>query len=246
MDYARHFLALAIEQLQKIADQEAANLQQAARLIADAIADDKDFLTFGSGHSELVAREAMWRAGGLAPTIAIHDHTGGDAERLEGVAALILGHYTLRRGSAMVVISNSGINPVPIEAAMIAKEAGLSVIAITTLAHSQAVPSRHSGGKKLYQVADVTLDTHGVRGDALIELPNTGLRTGATSTLAGVAIMEALITQAAGFLLERGITPPLLVSSNLPEGDAHNLALKERYASRLGRLPIDVADLVRK
>jgi len=78
------------------------------------------------------------------------------------------------------------------------------VVAITTLAHSRSVPSRHSSGKKLYEIADVVVDTHGVRGDAVLELSGTGLKTGATSTIAGVAIVEAIISEAADFA-ERGL-----------------------------------------
>lgn len=233
----------AIALLQKVLQESGPAIEQAAQAVADAIANDKDFLTFGSGHSDLIAREAMWRAGGLAPALAIDDPTGGDAERIEGMAKLILGHYTLRAGSVIVVISNSGINPVPVETAMICKEAGLTVVAITNLAHSQAVPARHSSGKKLYEVANIVIDTHGQRGDTALTLPNSALQTGPTSTLIGVAIMDAITAQAAALLLEQGVEPPVLVSANVPEGDAHNAQLKAKYMSRLARFPIDVADM---
>jgi uncharacterized phosphosugar-binding protein len=241
--YVTKYFEMAATLLQKVLQESGPAIEQAAQAVADAIAQDKDFLTFGSGHSELVAREAMWRAGGLAPTIAIDDPTGGDAERIEGVAKLILGHYTLRPGSVMAVISNSGINPVPVEAALLSKEAGLTVVAITNLAHSRAIASRHSSGKKLYEVADIVIDTHGQRGDAVLSLPNTRLQTGPTSTLVGVAIMDAIIAHAAALLADQGIEPPLLVSANVPEGDAHNAGLKARFINRLTRFPIDVADL---
>jgi uncharacterized phosphosugar-binding protein len=242
-DILEQFQSTVTTQLAAIIKHEGDKLRAGAEAVADAIAADKDFLTFGSGHSDLVAREAMWRAGGLAPTIAIHDHTGGDAERIEGVAKLILGHYTLRAGSVIIVISNSGINPVPVEAAQIAKAAGLTVIAITALEHSQDVPTRHSSGQKLYEVADIVIDTHTPRGDTSLKLPNSGLQTGSTSTLSGVFIMDILVAQAAATLDARGITPPVLMSANVPEGDAHNLALKQRYMERMARFPVDTADL---
>lgn len=230
-------------QLQAIVEQERAHIEAAGKAVADAIAADHNVYTFGSGHSELVAREAMWRAGGLAPMIAIQDHTGGDAERIEGVAKLILGHYILREGGVMIVISNSGINPVPVEAAMIANEAGMKTVALTARAHSDDVLPRHSSGKKLYDVADIVIDTHTPRGDTSVQLPQSGLMTGATSTLAGVFIMDAITVHAAALLDERGITPPVLVSANVPEGDAHNLAIKQRYMPRMARFPVDTADL---
>jgi uncharacterized phosphosugar-binding protein len=242
-DILEQFHTTVVEQLQAIIDSEGDAIRSAAHVVAGAVAADKDFMAFGSGHSELVAREIMWRAGGLAPALAVHDHTSGDAERMEGIAKLILGHYTLREGGVMVVISNSGINPVPVEAAQIAKSARMTVVAITALQHSKAVPARHSSGQKLYEVADIVIDTHVPRGDTALTLPNSGLQTGPTSTLAGVFIMDTLVAQAAALLDERGVTPPLLVSANVPEGDTHNLALKQRYMPRMSRFPVDTADL---
>jgi uncharacterized phosphosugar-binding protein len=133
------------------------------------------------------------------------------------------------------VISNSGINAVPVEVALLSKEAGLTVIALTSMAHSRTVASRHSSGRKLYEVADIVIDTHGFPGDAAVALPGGKLRSGATSTVVGAAIIEAITVQAAALLDARGVAPPVLVSANVPEGDAHNLALYERYRPRLIR-----------
>ena len=68
----------------------------------------------------------------------------------------------------------------------------------------QDVTSRHPSGKKLYEVADVVIDTHGVAGDAVLDLPNTPGRVGGTSTMLGIAIVETITVQAAAHLAERG------------------------------------------
>ncbi len=241
-----HYFEIATAQLHKVLHDSGEAILQAAQAVAESIANDKDFLTFGSGHSELIAREAFWRAGGFACANYIYDHTGGDLERVEGVAAAILGHYALRAGSTIVIISNSGINAVPVEAALLAKEAGLTVVAITSVQHSQSVPPRHASGKKLYEIADIAIDTHVERGDSVIPLPDSPIRVGATSTVVGAAIMQGIIVQAAMILAEKGITPPVLVSANVPEGDSLNQALKEKYMPRLVRYPVDTADIVKK
>lgn len=243
-DMIAKFHTHTLNQLQTIVDHETIKIKNAAQAIANSIMADRDFMTFGSGHSELVAREAMWRAGGLGCAMTIIDPSGGDVERLEGAAALILGHYRLREGSTMVVISNSGINPVPIEATLLAKKAGLKVIAITSVAHSKDVPSRHSSNQKLYQVADITIDTHTPRGDSALELENSHLKVGATSTLAGIFIMQTLIIEASAFMQAQDYDPPVVVSANVPEGDAHNLALKNRYFQQLSRYSVDTADIM--
>lgn len=236
------YLNVCIDQLSHLRDLSAESIAAAGEAVADAIQNNKGYFLFGSGHSALIAHEAFWRAGGLAPALPIVDPTGGDAERLPGYAPIVLEHYDLQPGSVIVVISNSGINPLPVEVALECKARGLTVIAITCLAHSQAVASRHPGGKKLYEVADIVIDTQGLPGDAALDLPGVPGRVGPTSTLLGAAIVEAISVQATAVLVERGVTPPVLVSANLPEGDAHNRALVERYRNRLFRRQISTVD----
>lgn len=243
-DMIAKFHSYTLNQLQSIVDHETPHIKVAAQAIAKSIMSERDFMTFGSGHSELIAREAMWRAGGLGCAMTIIDPSGGDVERLEGAAALILGHYRLRAGSTIIVISNSGINAVPIEAAMIAKDAGLTVAAITSISHSKDVSSRHTSGKKLYQVADITIDTHTPRGDSALELDNSDLKVGATSTLAGIFIMQTLITEASALMQAQNFAPPVVVSANVPEGDAHNINLKNKYFQQLSRYSVDTADIL--
>jgi uncharacterized phosphosugar-binding protein len=126
--------------------------------------------------------------------------------------------------------------------ALLCKAAGLTVIAITALAHSTAVESRHSSGKKLYEVADIVINTHGIPGDAGLDLPGGKFKSGATSTLIGAAIVQAITVQAAALLAERGIEPPVFISANLPQGDAHNKKVIARYRSRLVRHQIPVME----
>lgn len=233
--YADQYFTYAIEQLGKIMRDSGGAIQEAAAAVADAIQQDKDFLLFGSGHSTFIAHEAAGRAGGLAPALTVQDYAGGDAERIEGIARVILSRYDLRAGSVIVIISNSGINAVPIEMTMLCKEKGLKVIAITSVAHSQSVTPRHPSGKKLYEVADIVIDTQGPQGDASMEVPGTPAKSGATSTVAGAAIIQAITVQAAAFLHERGIEPPIFISANSPGGDEHNERLLNKYWSRLVR-----------
>jgi len=241
-DLIQRYLDICIRQLGSLKDRSAQSLDAAARAVAEALQNEKGYFLFGSGHSGLVAHEAFWRAGGLAPAIPIHDPLEGDAERLPGYALRLLAHYNLEPGGVILIISNSGINPLPIEMALEAKARGLIVVAITCLDHASAVTSRHPGGRKLHEVADVVIDTQGAAGDAVLEVPSVPGRVGPTSTILGAAIVNAITVAAAGHLARRGLTPPVLVSSNLPEGDAHNAALVERYRARLTRSLIPTAD----
>lgn len=241
-DYVEQYFSQAANLLHQVQRESGSAIHAAASAIADALENDRDVLLYGSGHSTLIAQDAAGRAGGLVPFLALEDVAHGDAERLEGVAQVIASRYELRSGSVMIVISNSGINPVPIEMTLLSQAAGLTVIAITALAHSKSVESRHSSGKKLYELADIVIDNHGVPGDALIELPGGKFKSGATSTMVGTAIVQAITVQAAALLSERGIEPPLFISANLPQGDAHNRRLIARYRSRLVRHQIPITD----
>ncbi len=235
VNFVENYLANVIVLLQTIERESQVAIHAAAAAVADAIQSGGLLVMFGSGHSALIAKDAAYRAGGLAPVLAVDDVADGDAERVEGVAKYLISRYELRPGSVLAVISNSGINPVPIEMAMIGQKGGLKVVAITSLAHSNSMPSRHSSGKRLADVADIVVDTHGAPGDASIEIPGSHHKIGATSTIAGSAIMQAITVQTAALLLERGIEPPVWVSANLQGGDAHNNALLERYRPYLAR-----------
>lgn len=235
VNFVENYLANVITVIQAIVRDSQPAIHEAAEAVATALQNGGMFILFGSGHSALVAKDAAYRAGGLAPAMAIDDIADGDAERLEGLAKFIIGRYDPRPESVLVVISNSGINPVPIEMAMLAKAAGLKVIAITSLSHSHSVASRHSSGKKLFEVADIVIDTHGTPGDASVELPDSLYKTGATSTIAGSAILQAITVQTAALLSERGIEPPLWVSANVEGGSEHNAALLEQYRPHMAR-----------
>ncbi|MGJ3240339.1 MAG: sugar isomerase domain-containing protein [Anaerolineae bacterium] len=234
-DHSTQFLEFAIQTLERVKTESDGAIREAAQAIADAISNEQLLFLFGSGHSALVARDGAGRAGGLVPAVLIEDVIEGDAERIEGMARIIVGRFALDEGGVLIVISNSGINAVPIEMAMLGKEKGLKVVAITSLTHSKSVETRHSSGKKLYDVADIVIDTHGARGDSALDVPNHTYRTGATSTMVGCAIIQAMTAQAVAIMAESGKTPPILVSANVPEGTEHNRALLKKYQTRLAR-----------
>ncbi len=231
------YLETVASMLASIRERELVAIRQAGQQLADGIAAGGIVHVFGSGHSALIAREIVGRAGGLVPINDILDPTAGRAERLEGYAAeLLTGYdlqYGLRPGEALLVISNSGINPLPIELAIDAKQRGLQVIAITNRCQSEAATSRHTSGQRLFEVAHTVIDSHGVPGDAIIPIPNGDAKVGAGSTLAGAMIVNLLVLATVEVLLERGVEPPVLVSQNLPGTDARNQALFARYRGRL-------------
>ncbi len=230
---ANDFLINAQQLITTIQETQMDAILTAAGWITESLADGGVFHVFGSGHSHIIANEAHGRAGGLVSVQPIIDPMEGKAERLEGYASIVLDQWDVREGEVLFIASNSGINPLPIEMALEAQQRGLKVVAVTSMAHTQTAPSRHSSGKKLYEVADLVIDNCGIVGDAAIEVPGFPGRAGATSSIAGAAIVNAISVQIAGNLVEKGISPPILISANIPGGDEHNEQVRAQYYNRL-------------
>lgn len=222
-----------------LANAAAANegaVSRGAVLLADSIATGGVVYVFGSGHSQLLALEVHHRAGGLVPVQAIYDPTFGRAEQVEGFAPCLLGDDDLRSGDALVVVSNSGRNAAPIEVALLARERHVPVIALTAVGFSRSLPSRHSSGKRLFELADVVLDTMVPPGDAIVRLQGLGAPVGPASTVIGAALLNELMVETVRELLRRGIEPPVLRSQNLDDSDEYNRRVVQQYGARVRRV----------
>lgn len=223
--------------LKKVHDTQNSVVRQAARRIAESLAHDGVLHVFGSGHSAMIGKEITHRAGGLVPINLIPDPSEGIAERVEGYGKVLLEAYERKYGlkadEVIIVVSTSGRNPVPIEVALEAKSRGLYTIAITSVDYSRQLPSRHSSGKRLFEVVDLVMDNCVPPGDAILEIEGLGQRAGASSTLAGVLLINMLVLRVIEELLKQGQTPPILKSQNLEGADDFNMKLLEKYKGRL-------------
>lgn len=231
----------------RVAEQASGPVQEAAALIARSVLDDGVLQTFGSGHSEALAMELAGRAGGLVPSnrIALRDvvvHGGespevlgrGILERDPGIAARLYELAAPSPADAFVIASSSGVNGSVVEMARIVKEHDHPLIAVTSLAHTNGVESRHPSGQKLVDLADVVLDNGAPYGDAVLELPGGGAVC-AVSSITAALLAQLVTAEVVRRLLEAGVRPPVYLSANIPEGDEHNHALEERYAGRIRR-----------
>jgi len=194
--------------------------------------------TFGSGHSEVIAREIIGRAGGLVCVTGIIDPTGGFIENLPGYGAKLVERYDrqyqMRAGETLIVISNSGKNASPIDVALFARQKGLNVVVLTCMAMSRVTPSQHPSGKRLFECGDHILDNGGVPGDAIVEVA-PGVMGGPTSTLIGTSVLNWLMLAAMDWLKANGHPLPVLRSQNLPGAIEHNRELAQKYKGRLSR-----------
>ena len=136
----------------------------------------------------------------------------------------------------MMIFSQSGINGVVVDMALETKQLGLTLVALTSLEHTRAVPARHSSGKRLSEIADIVVDTCVPAGDAMIDIPNLEHKVGPGSTFGFVTAVNAINCEVARLLTERGRTPLVNISHNFvprDEADAQMDRVWEAYIDRV-------------
>jgi uncharacterized phosphosugar-binding protein len=222
-------------------------IQQAGEAIAGSIASGGLAWLFGSGHSVIPVMDVFPRYGSFVGFVPLYDPRlmwsnvvgpGGAREllwieRQEGYAPIFLQSYALRRGDAFVVFSHGGLNAAPIEAALYAKERGLTVITVSSLANAGAAKATHSSGKKLSDVADIAIDNCVAPEDSQVDVGRPE-KVAAGSTMAVVYVAMTLVAETGARLVAKGYQPTTFVSPNVPGvAPGHNMRVFETYARRL-------------
>lgn len=219
-----------------VKESEQENIEAAARLFADSIINGGIIQAFGAGHSNAGALELTHRAGGFIPTKNIKEPAGGAYEVVEGVGSTFMKKVDVRENDVVVVISNSGRNPLPLEIALGSKEKGAKVVAVTALEASKGLTSRHSSGLRLFEIADVVLDNKIPTGDSCLEVEGVDTKVCGMSTITTAVLMQAVTYRAAEIMVSRGYHPPVYKSQNIDGGREYNEKLEKRYIERLYRI----------
>jgi uncharacterized phosphosugar-binding protein len=235
-DLAEQYIDAAISLLQRVRDEEAAGIGRAAEALASTVRSGGRIFAFGAGHSSLAAQDVVYRAGGLVlmnllavPGVTGVDvvpaHLGSALERVSGLATATLDASPARSGDLLFVISLSGRQVMPVELAMHARERGLTVIGLTSLAYPAAVSSRHPSGTYLKDQCDIVLDNKIAVGDGELTAPGADTTFGPASSITTIALMQAVVATAVGRLAAEGLTPPLFRSGNVDGGMDWNAKL---------------------
>ncbi|MEU3184505.1 SIS domain-containing protein [Streptomyces sp. NPDC006923] len=241
---AGQFFDAAISLLERVRDEESANVAAAGAAIAGAVAAGGRLFAFGAGHSSLAAQDVVYRAGGFAVMnlLAVPGVVGVDVmpatlgsalERVDGLASAVLASSPAAAGDVLVIISLSGRNALPVEMAMKARELGLTVIGVTSVAYATETSSRHLTGTYLKDHCDIVLDSRIAVGDAELTADGIEAPFAPASTVVTSALMQAMMAAAAGELVGRGIEPPLLRSGNVDGGPEWNRRVMTEYGDRI-------------
>ncbi len=236
----KSYFAIVRELLSEIEKTQTENINAAARIVAETIKNDGLVYIFGCGHSHIVAEDAFYRAGGLAnvypvfrPGLMLHENASKSSvlEKDEKNAVGLLDKYNFTPNDCFVVISTSGINGVPIDAALQAASKGLPIVAVYSSAYS-GEKSRHSSGKKLCEIATVAVDNCVPHGDAVIKFKGC-VAAGAVSTAASCSVMQAITLKAEEIALSEGVKPSIFASGNVQGGAEYNREIINKYKGRI-------------
>jgi uncharacterized phosphosugar-binding protein len=207
------------------------NIRLAASLMAQSIAAGRWVHTFGCGHATIPVEEMYPRIGGFVgfhPMVELpltfFTRIVGEMgvrqfvflEGVEGYGDRIMESYDFDPRDTLWVFSHSGINAVNIDVALRAKALGMKVVACGSEAGFKAKPSRHSSGKKLFDIADVVVDNCTDAADASVPLKSHVDRIGPVSTMAFVTLVWMIITTVAEELVEQGVKLWIHPSHNVP------------------------------
>ncbi len=245
------WLGEATALLERLAATQAGPIETASRWCADAIAGDGLVHLFGTGHSRIPVEEMFPRYGsypGFNPMVELsmtfHTQVVGSngqrqamfIERTPGLAEVILNNFSFGPQDVLVIFSASGLSAVPVEMARGARARGLRVIAVTSVAQSMSSEPAPDVGGRLLDEADLVIDLCTPHADALCTVNGLDTPIGPGSTIAAVAIVNAIKVRVAELLVERDAMPPVLTRSSVVGEERSRLLFDRAYREHARRI----------
>lgn len=243
MNYEFSYMNEISKLQEKVYETNKDNLHKLAQMIAENMMNDHLIYVFGTGHSSLLGLELFSRAGGLANIVPMADpdtltvygsRRSGSMEQISGLADVIYDQYDIHPGDMIIINSNSGRNPVPVQMALRAKKDGLFVVAITSLNESKNVKSKDASGKRLFEVADMVIDNCAPFNDTCVKV-NDNL-TGPTSSVLTFFMIHSAASEAIEIMNEKGFKPYIFQSQNIDGGAEENIRSYMKYYTRVKTL----------
>jgi len=238
-------------QLADVVQTQEAQIQKASQWFAETILKGRMVHVFGSGHSRIMVEE-MWPRYGSFPgfnpivelSLTFHNLVVGAngqrqamfLENVPGLAERILRNFTLSAEDCALVISSSGCNVVPIEMAEEFQKRKIKVVAIITQRHAQGNTSKRADGKKLFDFADLVLNTGAPNGDAMVQVPGLETPVAPGSTIGGVMLINCIKAEVAKILTLADKPPKVLTSASIVGKEKAVSLFESAYDEHAARL----------
>lgn len=230
--------------LKKLENEQKENIKEAAKIMADSISKGRFVFIFGSGHSIIPCMDIFPRYGTFVGLQPITDNrlmwsnvvgSGGTREllwieRQEGYVKEILKSYKMTKDDSIIVFSHGGVNAAPVEMALICKNKGMKVIAITNVEYLKVSKPSHSSRKRLGDIGDVVIDNCAPIEDALVKIEGLDYKVAPASTVTGIVISMSLVSETAKLLTEKGVKLDVFISPAVENVEPdHNNKVYEKY-----------------
>ena len=230
----KNYLSKINSILNKVLKEEQYKLKSCAKLIRDSYKKGGQLYIFGTGHSRLLGEEAFHRAGGFAAACPIRDDNltfkkgakkATSLERTPNIAKKALSKYKITEKDILMIVSNSGVNHAPLEAALIAKKKKIKTISISSIDYSKKAPLSKLN-QRLFEITDISIDNKIPPGDAIINIKNN--MVGPASTITGSYILNSILIEVANLLKNEKIFP-FYISVNMPNAKKNNDILEKKF-----------------
>lgn len=245
MNYIEKFLDTSKTILDGIFYTQEKKLTDTAEQLSHVIAQGGIIYIFGCGHSHIFAEDVFYRAGGLAPVrpiliepMMLHEGAARASvlEKKNYFIEPYLTPYPITEKDALIVISSSGINPVPIDVALWGQRHHALTIAITSFVYADKLQSKHTSGLFLRDVVDIAIDNKVPLGDAVMKLNSDGVPFAPISSVSGIFLMQAIFAQVIANLAKSHEALPVFLSGNIPNSEQHNNELLAQYGAQIPEL----------
>ena len=217
--------------IEKVRTTQRDNVIRAGEMIAQSVAAGGNIYLSSICHS--IENDIIMRGGG--PIFYKHfswsmnvEKQGRTRDRSDldqttwGMAAYALKQSDMRPGDVLMLSSVSGRTRPVVDLAYEAKKMGIKVIAFTSMEYTMAVDPVHPSGQRLYEMVDLAIDNCAPAAEGMMEVPGIKAPYAAASGIACDILLWSMTTVAIEKLMDMGITPGILMSSNFPGGMDYN------------------------
>ena len=204
----------AFDLLYKVRTTQREAIIKAGEIVANSIENGGRIYLNGICHS--IEMDLLNRGGGPA----FYRHYKADTQ--------------LKAGDVLFVSSVSGRTLPVVNLAWDSVQAGVNVIALTSMVYAQAVEPVHPSGKKLYEFATHVLDNCAPAAEAMLDVEGLEPKFAAASGIASDFIMWSLTSVAVEKLIRDGFTPGIYKSANFPGGAEYNHEFVDKHFEEFG------------